>query len=77
MRRLFADWTTPHGSALIAVLLVIAIALLSGCAEPKRLGSVTLTPEQAKTAILCWRNDWDVRVDMLDNGMGRVVCTGY
>lgn len=74
MRRLFADWTTPHGSALIAVLVVIAIALLAGCADPKPVMAVTLSPLQAKTSMLCWRNDWDVRVVIKANGSGSVEC---
>lgn len=36
MRRLFVDWTTPHGTALIAVLLLIVLALLVACTPTDR-----------------------------------------
>lgn len=40
MRRLLPDWSTPHGAALIAVLLVILAALLAGCAPRPSLAPV-------------------------------------
>ena len=52
MRRLFADWTTPHGSGLIAVLLVAMIALLAlpGC-NPRQEAAPTATPVPGTAAV--------------------------
>lgn len=45
MRRLLPDWSTPHGTCLIAVLLVILVVLLAGCTPP-----VPAAPEPAPVA---------------------------
>ncbi len=64
--------STPHGSALIAVLLVILVALLAGCNRPPNMTPI----EAAEAAEACDRVGLEATLVLMPNGTHYVRCGG-